>query len=677
VKNSQRLSVSLCLFAVLLSPAPARSAQPRLYRVPDTAGSQVSPAVLMSLGIEGDHDRVDGDRILSLEPQQLELLRDRGIPVRPLLPGSEESDFRLGRPPERDTFHTYDEIRAGLYNCAAAHPAIAQVQVLGHSLEGREIVALKISDAVQSDEDEPELALWGGVHGDEYAGGEMPYLYALYLCDGYGTDPAVTQMVDENEIWCIPMINPDGRAHARRTNMNGIDLNRDFGYEWNGEGSSPLPLSQVETRAVEEFCRSRPITLSLTFHCSGNIVFYPWGYFPQNVPDFEIVRSLAAGYASAAGYAFGNSWADYETHGELLDQSYGGRGAICYTVEISNQFSLLNDTFARNRAGMTWLIHQSAGGLIGTVRDAGGLPLDATVRLSGNPVLSYADAGGVIRRVVAPGTYDLGFWSDGYQAALVSGIVVTSSDAGNFAATLLPGDGEHACSIVSVNQRDPNNRHVQATYPQQAVGIPDGVPASLGTAGFTVLDLGAGHEALDGPGDDFIVTEALFAADPAPESYRVYVGDAFVQGTLVGAGVGTASFDLGAAGVTSARYVKILDQSGASPDLPYSGMDLDGITLLHGAAASVSASSDPAIRAAIRPNPAGSRAAVRFTLREPQSVLLELFDPGGRLVGRYGGRMAAGEREIGLDRPASGGGVYFYRMRVGSQEEAGRLVFVH
>ena len=70
----------------------------------------------------------------------------------------------------------------------------------------------------------------------------MPYLYALYLCDNYGLDPEVTRRVDDNETWCIPMINPDGRVHGVRGNHNGIDLNRDFGFQWNGEsGSSTLP----------------------------------------------------------------------------------------------------------------------------------------------------------------------------------------------------------------------------------------------------------------------------------------------------------------------------------------------------------------------------------------------------------------------------------------------------
>ncbi|MCX6640363.1 MAG: M14 family zinc carboxypeptidase [bacterium] len=669
-----------------------------VYRVPRQARE-----ALMQMQATVRHGSLGGDFVAELTPQQAESLRQSGFGIEMLFASTKAEDAALRSQDGFDEFHSYDQMRSSFISYAASHPNIAQYVILGHSVQNRELFALKISDNPLVEENEPELAFWGNIHGNEYAGGELPYMYALYLCDNYGIIPAVTQYVNNNEIWCIPLINPDGRVLGQRDNVNGIDLNRDFGYEWYGQGSSPSPFSQIETRTVLEFCLQHNITLSTTFHCSGDVVFYPWGYAPQNVPDLGIINRLVSRYASVAAYAFGNSWEDYETHGELLDDLYGRQGGICLTVEVSNSSTNINQTYSRNQSGMNLFCNLAGEGLHGVVTDAQtGDPLWAAVWIAGDPIPAYTDPEvGDLHRLVTPGTYNLTVWANGYIPQTINGVTVAVGSPGQFQASLQPGGSESAFMVTSVNQRDPNNAHANVTYPSYALGAPDGKPCSLGASGFIVLDMGLGHEIVNGAGNDFTVTEAIFPRDPNPESYRVYAGDAYTQNALIGTATGTASFDLGSAGVTSTRYLKILDNSGASPNLPYAGMDLDGITVLNSDALAILEPSGPApvpseIGLSVFPNPFNPTTTFSFELRAASFVTLEVFDVNGRTVGAHGMRpivggvgsqgarhaplqetwYPAGSHEITFDGSGLPSGVYLYRLTAGENIANGKMVLM-
>ncbi len=510
-------------------------------------------------------------------------------------------------------YSSYAEMRADFYGYAATY-AHAEVHVFGFSVQGRELFGLKISDNAAVEEPEPPVVFWGAIHGDESASAEVPYLYALELCDTYGTDPKVTAYVDDHEIWCIPLVNPDGYELGTRNNVNNVDLNRDLGFNWDGWGGSPAPYSQPETQAVRAFLLEHGVKLSVTHHCSGNIFLHPWGYSGNAPHDLGIILDVGASYAAAASYTFLQSWADYQTHGELLDSVYGLHGGLCYTSEISNSLAALPTTYARNKAGMDAFLDRAGSGLSGTVTDAvTGAPIHAAMWVSGSGFPTYTDATlGDVHRLVEPGTYDLTFWANGYAPTTLENVVVgpLSVPAVPFQVSLQPGGNEHAFRVTSVNQDDPNNTYNNQSLPADALGAPDGVACSIGSSGFLVLDVGEGHAITDGPGVDFTVTEALVAGDPRPEAYDVYAGGAVEQSTLIGSGVGTTSFDLGAAGVSSTRYLRIVDRSGSDPDLALAGVEVDALTVLNG-------SGGPSLAADVGQISVATGGAQTFTLQGP------------------------------------------------------------
>jgi predicted deacylase len=574
----QRINFALLVLCAGVLATTATAQERDRYHVPRAARE-----TLIRMKSTVHHGSAGGYYTADLTPAEVETLCQAGFeavpaPAKPPEAGGGQAMGSLSG------WTPYAQMRSDFRAYAETYPDIAEFHVIGQSVQGRDIFALRISDNVAVEEDEPEVVIWANIHGDEQASGEIAYRWAMELLDAYGVDPTLTGYVDDLEIWVIPLLNPDGHENGTRENFNGVDLNRDFGWNWEpGWGSSLAPYSQLETRSLQEFCLKENVSLSATLHCDGDIVLYPWCYSPNDVPEHDLVTYVGFLYANAANYTLIKSWDDYETHGELLDLIHGGYGSLCYTAEISLDLQLFDESYARNKAGIELFCRKAGTGLHGLVTDAQtGQPLRAMVTVSGSPYPAYTDPSlGDVHRLAYPGTYDVTVWANGYEPQTVSGLQVALGAATDFAVALQPGGQKHAFFVTSVNQSDPNDTFNNVTPAAYALGAPDGLACSLGSTGFIVLDMGAGNDIADGPGDDFTVTEAIVPGDHQQEPYSVFAGDAYDQDVLIGSGRGTASFDLAGSGVGTTRWLRIVSNSNQDVDGPLAGLELDGVTILH------------------------------------------------------------------------------------------------
>ncbi len=208
---------------------------------------------------------------------------------------------------EYTDYHCYDEISHELIELENLYPSISQLWIIGESHETRSIFALKISDNVESDEDEPVVYIDGGIHGNEWIAVEVAFYTAKHLLENYESDSRIHDIVNGTEIWIVPMLNPDGHNYLsnqlvpelasfrevgrknRRDNSHrrsGVDLNSNFDSDWGNEneGSShdpssifycgPFTFSEPETAAVRDLLYEHPPSVSISYHSFGQYIAY-------------------------------------------------------------------------------------------------------------------------------------------------------------------------------------------------------------------------------------------------------------------------------------------------------------------------------------------------------------------------------------------------------------------
>ena len=251
-------------------------------------------------------------------------------------------------------FFTLAEINARLDSMYAFFPnIITQKFSIGTTIEGRPIYAVKISDNPNINENEPQVYYNSLIHAREPQGMMTVMYYMYYLLENYGTDPEVTYLVNNRELYFQPVVNPDGYEYNYTTNPNGggqwrknrklnsdasrgVDLNRNFGYQWgyNNSGSSPTPSSETyrgtapfsepETQAMRDFVNTKNFKTALNYHTYSNLLLYPWGYETIQTPDNATFVEYSNDMVAYNGYENGQPPVIlYDVNGATDDWMYG------------------------------------------------------------------------------------------------------------------------------------------------------------------------------------------------------------------------------------------------------------------------------------------------------------------------------------------------------------------
>ena len=131
----------------------------------------------------------------------------------------------IGRVPQVEIawnrFYDYEEVYAHFDRLVARWPELLTMQVIGHSVENRELRVYTLNDpATGPDTAKPAMWIDGNVHGNEVQGAEATLYTAWYLLENRGFNDRVTELVDGSVFYFLPMVNPDGRAHWFRDGHN-------------------------------------------------------------------------------------------------------------------------------------------------------------------------------------------------------------------------------------------------------------------------------------------------------------------------------------------------------------------------------------------------------------------------------------------------------------------------
>jgi PKD repeat protein len=357
-------------------------------------------------------------------------------------------------------YPTYTQYVALMQQWAADYPEICSLYNIGSTVNGRGLYVLKISDNINVREYEPQFLYSSTMHGDETAG----YIGMLKLIDhlltNYGTDPRVTSLVNNMEIWINPLANPDGTYiggnntvnAAIRYNGNNVDLNRNY---WDPQdGAHPDGNAyQPETQAFMAFADTMDFVMSANFHGGAEVFNYPWDTKVNNHPDKNWFVSCGLNYVDtvhtfspanymvdyAAGYdapGVTNGFAWYEVNGGRQDYMNAARHCREITIELSTTKLLPVANFEThwnyNKNAYLYWMEETLNGFHGLITDAcTGLPVKAKVFVNSHDADSshvYSSLPiGNYYRPIAPGTYSVTYSAPGYQSVTISSISVTAN----------------------------------------------------------------------------------------------------------------------------------------------------------------------------------------------------------------------------------------------------------
>jgi len=387
--------------------------------------------------LAGERTTEAGEReaVLELSPVEAEQLRRTAVPIA-ALDGTvgwgvldEAYRARKGKPPTRTdrgfrTDESYKDPQMVEDLLRAYHeryPEVSALVELGRTHGDRPIWGLKISDHPARPEDEPAVLFNAMHHASELLSTEYALDVVQGLLEGYRRDPRVTAWVDGLEIWCVPMVNPDGNAYFMETSQwtirkngrdadadgvldpfEGVDLSRNYPFGWGGDGSDahitgqhyrgPAPGSEPETRAMMALADEHHFAAAISFHTIGRVLFVPYNLRGTREPRPHVAWTIAEELAAAApaqrngkGYRVAES--GYPVAGSDQDWHLFTHGTIALLLEGAYHnppLPVRTESVAATRPVWETLLDRVLQGprISGHVVDESGAPLQAEVTLT-------------------------------------------------------------------------------------------------------------------------------------------------------------------------------------------------------------------------------------------------------------------------------------------------------
>ncbi len=390
---------------------------------------------LDAMGIPVDHGiHKRGHFVISdFSVSEIEKARNAGFIVEVLIEDSKEyflQQNRINRAPERnltcngngaidyqtpDNFHlgsmggyfTYQEMLNELDEMKALYPNLITTKSnisnfltegtpdnsTTPPIGGNGIKWVKISDNPDnSSEGEPQILYTAIHHAREPNSLSQLIFYMWYLLENYDSDSEIQSIVDNTELYFVPVINPDGYLYNEKTDPNGggywrknrkdgngVDNNRNYDYYingdpnngvWGGEGTSSdptsnvyhgtAPFSEVENQAIKWLVEQHEFVMAFNNHSSGDLLLYPYGYTDNApTPENDLFEGISEELVSQNGFTNMISTDLYPAAGNSDDFLYGTVGThnkiYAMTPEIGPSFWPSSNQIEGIAKGMMYL----------------------------------------------------------------------------------------------------------------------------------------------------------------------------------------------------------------------------------------------------------------------------------------------------------------------------------
>ncbi|XP_046604005.1 carboxypeptidase D [Neodiprion virginianus] len=382
--------------------------------------------------------------------------------------------------------HNYTEMEDFLMDLHNMYPNLTNLYHIGTSVQGRKLYVMEVTkDPGKHQPGVPEVKLVANMHGNEVIGREMLLLLLQYLCENYGSDERVAEIVNTTRLHVMPSMNPDGYEASKvgdvlgiqgRSNANGVDLNRDFPDQYTP--SKPNDIRQPETVAVMKWIDEIPFVLSANLHGGALVANYPFDDAPGQAnsqpnysPDDKVFKMIASTYSNAHprmhlgkpcpsifegrnlldesfpdGITNGARW--YAVVGGMQDYNYINSNAFEITLELGcakfPTAEKLPTFWLENREPLLAFIELAHKGVYGFVRSSIGNPVhNARIHVEGIEHDIYTATTGDYWRLLVPGTYNITASAAGYESESRTVTVPDSKLGVPLDFTLMSSDPNH------------------------------------------------------------------------------------------------------------------------------------------------------------------------------------------------------------------------------------------
>ncbi|XP_028823759.1 carboxypeptidase B [Denticeps clupeoides] len=270
-----------------------------------------------------------------------------------------------GKAHDYTKYHSWESIEAWISSITSANSGLLSRQVIGNTYEGRPMHLLQVGKSTGSTK--PAVFLDCGIHAREWISPAFCQWFVNEAVTTYGTDPEMTRLLDEMNVFVLPVFNIDGYDYTwnrdrmwRKTRSKnsgssciGTDPNRNFDAGWCTVGASSNPCSdtycgpkvesEIEVKNVADFIRKNKSTIKayLTIHSYSQLLLFPYSYTYELAADHNELMSVAEGAAEVLTSLHGTRYTSgpgastiYLAAGGSDDWAYDLGVKYSYTFEL-------------------------------------------------------------------------------------------------------------------------------------------------------------------------------------------------------------------------------------------------------------------------------------------------------------------------------------------------------
>ncbi len=297
-------------------------------------------------------------------------------------------------------FKHYADVERALKDAEDHYPHLATLEVIGKTANGQDLLAIHLTAKFVMPNIPKKAVLFDAMHhAREVMTTEVALDIVDYLTKNYETDANVQKWMNNNDIWVVPMMNPDGNDYVWNTNSMwrkntkggyGVDVNRNYPYAWNAcNGSSGSKSSEtyrgesagseLETKAITALASRIHPMMAVSYHSFSEIVIYPFGCSPNKISGTDAATYITVGKELAktlvkdsgnGTYRAGTSYELlYDVDGGSVDWMYDHEKTMAFVIEMNGDaqgfqpsFSQWRDkTVQRQRPGWQYILNRMAG----------------------------------------------------------------------------------------------------------------------------------------------------------------------------------------------------------------------------------------------------------------------------------------------------------------------------